>query len=166
MDLVLDERRRGPGDDRYGWQPFARDERFNDGGWSPLRVDDASIYIRVRLDGVEVARVELDELVDFSHFATAPQFDGALEIEFIEVASTHRRQGIGRAVVNALVARYPDRRFVGFSEGADPFWASLGWDRYEHPEGVDYCRPLYIRPARRVTVPASGRRGWRRGVRG
>ncbi|PZF86111.1 GNAT family N-acetyltransferase [Jiangella anatolica] len=148
MDLELIEKRREPGEDGFGWQPFDRSEWFNPDWWNdPLLVDDASIYLQVRLDGVEVARVELDELVDFSHFTSAPQFESALEIEFIEVVSTHRRRGIGRAVVNGVIGRYPGRRFVAFSEGADPFWASLGWDRYEHPEGVDYWRPLYIQPA-------------------
>lgn len=149
MNFELIEKRRESGEGGFGWQPFDRSDRFNPDWWNdPLLVDDdASIYLQASVDGVEVARVELDELVDFSHLTTAPQFSGALEIEYIEVASTHRRRGIGRAVVNGVMARYPDRRFVAFSEGADPFWASLGWDRYEHPEGVDYWRPLYIQPA-------------------
>jgi ribosomal protein S18 acetylase RimI-like enzyme len=118
VDLDLIEKRLGPGDDKFDWRPFEQDGRFNDRWWNdPLMVDDDTIYVQVRLDGIEVARVDLDDLVDISHFTTAPQFDGALEIEFIEVASTHRRRGIGRAVVDGLVARYPDRRFVAFRRG-------------------------------------------------
>jgi hypothetical protein len=35
---------------------------------------------------------------------------------------------------------------VVFSEEADGFWASLGWERYDYPEEPGY-RALFIQPA-------------------
>jgi hypothetical protein len=32
------------------------------------------------------------------------------------------------------------------SEEADDFWASLGWDRYDHREGPTRYRPLFVAP--------------------
>jgi ribosomal protein S18 acetylase RimI-like enzyme len=82
-----------------------------------------------------VARVELDSAVHVDHYEAAPHLGPtALEIQFIEVSSRFRRSGIGTEVVRELAARNPGRRLVAFSE-ADEFWASLGWYRYDHPEG-------------------------------
>ena len=41
-------------------------------------------------------------------------------------------EGIGSAVVRLLQDDHPGRRLVAFSEGAEGFWSSVGWDRYEH----------------------------------
>lgn len=57
----------------------------------------------------------------------------ALQIEMIEVHAEHRLRGIGTSAVSALIEAFPDRRLVAFSE-AHGFWASLKWDRFEHPE--------------------------------
>lgn len=149
MDLELIEKRRESGKDRFVWQPFERSERFNHGWWNhPLRVDDASIYLQVQLGGVEVARVELDDRADFTHEFGAPRLGAvALEIQFIEVAPAYRGKGVGTQVIALLSAVNPGRRLVAFSEQADEFWASLGWERYEHPEQAPWRRPLYIQPA-------------------
>jgi len=38
-------------------------------------------------------------------------------------------------------------RLFAYSEEAHGFWASLGWDRFDHPEGPQFHRPLFIQPA-------------------
>ncbi|ARK06964.1 hypothetical protein B8281_15905 [Cellulosimicrobium sp. TH-20] len=128
------------------WYPFGPNRAFTEEWWNELaEADDQSRYIEVRADGVEVARVELDESVSFDFYIGAPTLGRmALEVQFIEVAADHRRRRIGLSVVNALAERHPDRRLVAFSEGADRFWASLGWTRYEHSDGCS--RPLFIQP--------------------
>lgn len=69
-----------------------------------------------------------------------------LEIQYIEVATAARERGVGTDVVEALAERHPDRRLLAHSEGADGFWASLGWDGLDHPEGQQFHRPLFIQP--------------------
>jgi GNAT superfamily N-acetyltransferase len=60
--------------------------------------------------------------------------------------AAHQRQGIGTAVIRALIAEYPDRRLVAFSEDADQFWASLGWARFVNADSSEVFRPLFIQP--------------------
>jgi GNAT superfamily N-acetyltransferase len=98
-------------------------------------------------DGVEVARVELDDDAGINPtYANVPTIGPErLEIQYIEVATAARERGIGARVVQALAERHPDRRLMAYSEGADGFWASLSWDRFDHPEG-QFHRPLFIQP--------------------
>jgi ribosomal protein S18 acetylase RimI-like enzyme len=130
---------------QYGWERFKEHEGFNERWWSAYRFAPAgSTFFEIRCAGVEVARLQLVEGVHFAGYVDAPDLgDTGLEIAFVEVASDCRRQGIGRRLVALLYARYPKRRLFGFSEGADDFWSSLGWDRYER---AGLWRPLYIQP--------------------
>lgn len=128
-----------PFDDHCGYTP----EWWN----RPMGEADRTQFIQVLRDGAEVARVELDEVVGIDHYARVPALaERALEIQFIEVKDEERRLGIGTEVVRALVARYPNRRLVAYSEGGDGFWSSLGWERYEHPTEPQLYRPLFIQP--------------------
>jgi hypothetical protein len=57
-------------------------------------------YIQVLEDGVEMARVELDEEVGIEHYADVPAIGAErLEIQFIEVATAVRGRGVGTRVV-------------------------------------------------------------------
>ncbi|GAB2829177.1 hypothetical protein GCM10027176_36720 [Actinoallomurus bryophytorum] len=149
MDLILIEKRRGPDDDRYSWQPFASSEEFNDRWWNNIKLfGDTATYLEVHRAGTEVARVELDEHVYIEHYLDVPPLgDTALEVQLIEIHKEQRRQGIATEVVRLLARTHPTRRLVAFSEEADQFWDTLGWRRHEHPEGSLHMRPLYIQPA-------------------
>ena len=149
MNLVLRDLRRGPGDDKYVWMPFEVNDQFNGEWWDRVPyLDDDPHYVQVLLDGVEVARVELDHGFRGSEHVDAPKLGAsALEIQFIEVAVSQRRQGIGAEVVRLLVERHSDHRLLAMSEDADDFWASLGWRRYDHPDGPHQYRPLFVAPA-------------------
>lgn len=143
VDLVLIEKRRGS-DDRSLWQPFVNNEGFTEYWWSGTVTYD-STFLEVRSEGIEVARVELDEHVHIEHYLDVPLLgDVALEIQLIEVHKEHRRQGIATEVLRLLAQAHPERRLVAFSEEADQFWDSLGWRRHEPPETL--MRPLYIQP--------------------
>lgn len=148
MDLELIEKKRLSSESRYVWQRFEQSEHFNKRWWNEPRLfDDGATYFEVRLNGVEVARVELDDRADFAHEFGAPRLGAiALEIQFIEVAPAHRGKGVGTQVIALLSAANPSCRLVAFSEEADGFWASLGWERYEHPEQAPWRRPLYVQP--------------------
>lgn len=113
----------------------------------PVHGDSQSTFLRVVESGEEVARVHLDDEVWIDHYAGVPSLGAAgLAVQFIEVHTGRRLRGIGHEVIRRLSARHPDRRLIAFSEGADGFWSSLGWDRHLHadPEMAPRCRPLYI----------------------
>ena len=152
MSLTLVELERPEGE-RF-WFPFTYEEAglgFTDQWWhhGPVHPGSTSIYLRVLENNTEVARVELDNEVEFDHYADVLTLGTtALEIQFIEVHVDHRGRGIGHEVIDLLRDDYPDRRLVAFSEGADRFWSSLGWRRHLHadPEEAPYFRPLFIQP--------------------
>ncbi|MFY1659424.1 GNAT family N-acetyltransferase [Micromonospora sp. WMMD1274] len=153
MSLTLVELDRPVGE-RF-WFPFTYEEAglgFNNQWWydGPVYPHSKSIFLRVLENNNEVARVHLDnEVGTIDHYADVPPLGAtALEIQFIEVHDDHRGRGIGHAVIDLLHNRYPDRRLVAFSEGADGFWSSLGWRRHLHadPEEAPFRRPLFIQP--------------------
>lgn len=149
MNLELRDVRRAAGDDKYVWTPFEPNQEFNPDWWDrPPYLDDNPHYVGAFLDGVEVARVQLDHDFRGSKHVGAPKLgDRAMEIQFIEVAESHRRQRVGAEVVRLLVEGYPDNRLLAMSEDADEFWAALGWDRYDHRDGPHRYRPLFVAPA-------------------
>jgi GNAT superfamily N-acetyltransferase len=151
---ILVDRRRDPGDDKYTWVPFEPSDQFTSAWWDdPPYLDDDPWFVQALLDGEDVARVNLDPEVHIDHYAGVPDLGGSgLEIAFFEVSAAHQRRGIGTAVIRSLVAEHPDRRFVAFSEEADEFWVSLGWERFLNATDPDHYRPLFIQPGPR---PAS-----------
>lgn len=137
LELVELERRR----------PYAQHDGFNAKWWQKMRAGSNHRYLQARLNGVEVARVLLDEVVHIDYYVDTPQLGTtALQIELIEVSEKYRRRGIGREVVDRLAQLHPDRRLVAFSEGADEFWHSLKWRRHERREDPEHCQPLFIQP--------------------
>jgi GNAT superfamily N-acetyltransferase len=126
--------------------PYTQHDGFNADWWRP-RAGDNLRHVQVRRDGVEVARVLLDEVVHIDYYVDTPPLGAtALQIELIEVSGKHRLQGIGREVVRRLAQLHSDRRLVAFSEGADEFWQSLGWQRHERRIDPESCQPLFIHP--------------------
>jgi GNAT superfamily N-acetyltransferase len=148
MTLRLVVRCKGPDEERYSWRPFEPNEHFTDEWWDRANLfGDDDTYIQATLDGAEVGRVHLDEQVWTSHYAGAPDLGAvALEFQFIEIADDHRRSGIASELIGTIADMHPTRCLVAFSEDADEFWASLGWDRYDHPEGPDRYRPPFVQP--------------------
>ena len=133
---------------------FTHHEGFNPRWWSVYRDDARLTYVQVLHDGAEVARVLLDEIVGIEYYADAPALGAtALQIELLEVSEEFRLEGIGTEVVRHLAELHPERRLVAFSEGADDFWASLGWRCHKHRTDPDLCQLLYIHPERCSDLP-------------
>ena len=155
MALTLIEKRRG-GHDKYTWQPFQPNAGdFNTDWWERRQLTlDNPWYVQViDADGDEVARIELDDKgFETTYFVGAPRLGQArLEIQFFEVSSRRRGQGIGTQAVGLLTDMLPDRRLCALSMNADRFWSSLGWSRYEHveqTERVPQYSPLFVQPYR------------------
>ncbi|QNJ90997.1 GNAT family N-acetyltransferase [Mycolicibacterium fluoranthenivorans] len=135
---------------RSGTPPFPLRDGYKFGWRSLMRDPDKATYFEVLRDRTAVARVETDENSYFDCYVGVPSNlrITALEIQLIDVLEQHRRQGIGRAVIEDLSRMYPDRRLVAFSEDADEFWRHLGWDRFERrvddPRYPSASRPLYV----------------------
>lgn len=152
-ELEPHEERRGPHDNLYQWQPFGpgANGRFQKPHWWeeagdwPMR---GGWFFLVWLDGVEVARVKLNDngIGAWDDFGAPPleRAHGGLQIERFEVAADHHRRGVGTAAVHALGAHFPDRRLAAYAmDDAERFWGSLGWDRYDRDERSD---PLFVQP--------------------
>lgn len=151
-DLELHQHRRPADVTRYAWDPYPHDTHFTRDWWH--RTWDLGTRYSlwsVHRAGEEVARLELDTEVYYDHYTGVPELGpGILEIDFFEVSSRARGQGVGTATVDLLAQHFPERRLLAFSEEADRFWQSLGWARYDHPDGPSFYRPLFVAP-----------RGWR-----
>lgn len=147
-DLELIEHRLPAGVSRYQWQPYVRDDGFTYDWWHRMW-DLGRRYSlwSVLEDGVEVARIELDQEVHYDHYNGVPYLGpNVLEVDFFEVLSAVRGQGVGRAALELVAECNPGRRLVAFSEESDGFWAGLGWGRYDHPDGFPSYRPFFVAP--------------------
>ncbi|MFJ2840008.1 GNAT family N-acetyltransferase [Nocardia sp. NPDC087230] len=148
MDIELVDLRPGDGG---SLQPILFDDTagFNPDWWPRRSLRSPHPwFVQAFVGGDEVARVQLEEKVWLEAYTGNDQLnDSALKIQLLEVSQPVRRRGIGVSVVEALAERHPHRRLVAFSENADPFWSSLGWERYNHLSKKG-CQPLFIQPAR------------------
>lgn len=148
MDLELIDHRRGIGDDRWWAPPFDSAVNYQHPHWWNRQLGDEPWFVQVLAHGVEVARVELDDPgginPEYEHVPTLG--DERLEIQFIEVATAARGCTIGTHVLRGLVDRHRDRRLFAYSEQAHRFWTSVGWCRFDHSEGPQFNRPLFIQP--------------------
>lgn len=157
MPLDLVDHHRGSAD-TYSWMPpFDWSMAYvNERWWDEVRyyVDDPW-FVQVVEKGAEVARVEFDDPGDINPDYTGVPMIGPerLEIQFIEVTTAARGRNIGTQLVHMLAERHRERRLFAYSQDADRFWARLGWQRFDHPEG-DW-RALFIQPARVVLASQS-----------
>jgi hypothetical protein len=129
----------------FDWTAAYENERW----WDEVRYYvDEPWFGQVLEDGVEVARVELDDPGNINpDYTDVPTIGGErLEIQLIEVATAACGRGIGARVVQALAEQHRDRRLFAYSEGADRFWVRLGWEQFVHPDGG--YRTLFIQRPR------------------
>ena len=95
-------------------------------------------------------RVETPDLVEGYGGLLAPVGSGEADIQTIAVAPTARRQGLGRMMMQHLIAQARERRAKAVflevradNPGAEQLYADLGFDRiavrpqYYQPDGID-----------------------------
>lgn len=137
-------------DGRAVLSPFEASEDFTQECWQADEVIAASaadsFYSFLR-EGAEVARMLLvdpaETIVDYD----VPQdLADAVDIDFIEVASGYRGQGLGFRAVELVQQLFPGRTLVALPGGNEGFWESLGWQRYEHRQGAAHP-PLFVSPS-------------------
>jgi hypothetical protein len=158
MHLELIDHRPDANDDRWWARSFDSAVVYEHPHWWNRQLVNDPWFVQVLANGVEVARVELDDPGGIN-----PNYDGVptlgddrLEIQFIEVATAARGRRIGTTVVRCLADRHHDRRLFAYSEEADRFWASIGWEPFYDPGPGPVGRTLFIQPM--VGRPAAGGR--------
>lgn len=135
---------------RWSRSPFELNPNYQHEWWNRLPHVDSREYpfYSARIDGAEVARVQLEKTLNFEHYRRARLYRAdALGIARIEVDATIRLRGIGREVVAAIATKFPQPRLVAFSEGADGFWEdALRWERFD-PDSGPGRGPMFVAPA-------------------
>lgn len=132
--------------------PFERSADFREGWWDnvPRAYDNGDMeFLSFRIADSEVARARISlNKQPGSDYGVPWLASGYAELERLEVASRYRqpRTGIGTRAIQAVIDRHRDVGLLAYSEGADGFWDTLGWHRFEHPDGMPSGRPLYVRP--------------------
>lgn len=104
------------------WNPSPR-SHFTSGWWGPEgNLNGMERWVALRRGSDEVARCKYT------------LSNAELEIQAIEVAANVRREGIGRAMVQAIRDRHPEPRMSALSwdHTSHRFWESIGWIRREH----------------------------------
>lgn len=110
--------------------------------------DDQARALFSFMDGdEEVARASVDvgARVDGDGYDRLSGVIVVHDIDFFEVASHRRREGVGRAAIMLLGAHYPATVLIAFSEEADAFWANIGWELHPRTDRSDMYRPLFAR---------------------
>jgi GNAT superfamily N-acetyltransferase len=150
MTLKLVDLRPAASDGRWWTPPFDSTVDYEHPHWWNRQVGDEPWFVQVLEHGTEVARVEFDDPGGINpNFEGVPKLgDERLEIQFIEVASASRRRGIGTRLVHRLGDLHSDRRLFAYSEGADGFWDSLGWEPFYDLRPGPAGRTLFIQHAR------------------
>lgn len=148
MYLELIDHRRVPANDRWWTPPFDWAVVYEHPHWWNRQLGDDPWFVQVLESGVEVARVELDDPGGINpRYMNVPELGyERLEIQFIEVALAARGRRIGTRVVRSLADRHPDRRLFAYSEEADRFWASVGWEPFYDPGPGPVGRTLFVQP--------------------
>jgi len=137
--------------DSLGELDFPESPEYNDRWWSGIERPSSlkRIWFSATIDEAEVARIFVEERVSIDEDYGVPRTRRAqlLEIPFFEVAVSYRGMGIGKRVIDLITDSEPTATFAAFSEDADGFWASLGWNRFirsDHEERPSMYRPLYM----------------------
>lgn len=116
--------------------------------WDAMPTDDSSAFIYSALrEGEEVARaLVLTQPLQLVGYAVPAELLST-ELEHIEVRRGRHREGIGRALLNELVARHGRLYALASPEGVE-FYRSLGWEEFHRAEGQSPAyAELFISPA-------------------
>ncbi|WP_185982217.1 hypothetical protein [Arthrobacter sp. KBS0703] len=65
-------------------------------------------------------------------------------IHSFEVSEDHRRRALGTDALQLIADRYEGTPLEAFSAGAEKFWGSLGWARYEHTTEPGHSHPMFV----------------------
>ncbi|MFC5177335.1 GNAT family N-acetyltransferase [Nocardioides taihuensis] len=146
FDFIEHQRPPGPA---YLWRPFGdgrrSDPNFNARWWSERNFLDTSRLLSVEVNGVELARIEIDRVPHLASSQGASHLGLVREIHYLEVSRAHVGQGLGTEIVGWLEAEFSDARLIASTDSAVGFWASLGgWELVDHADGIRGDWALYV----------------------
>lgn len=128
--------------------PFEASEDFTQACWQAdevIATSPTDLFYSFILAGEEVVRMIVVDHPELDPGYGVPEASDGLEIDFIEVAQGHLRQGLGTQAIGLLLRQHPGRAvFARPPEGEDAFWHSLGWEHVRHAENGDYP-PLFLK---------------------
>lgn len=135
-----------------GWKsPFPPNaEGFTSQWWDmPVRSKNpnANEFYHWTMDGREVARALVkpgEKIFDRYEGIYAP-FELVCNLQFFEVKGDLRIRGIGREAIRQLEIEFFDQTLIAFSEQADRFWRSVGWQLCPRVDHDPRYRPLFVR---------------------
>jgi ribosomal protein S18 acetylase RimI-like enzyme len=129
------------------YKPFSESDDFTDGWWDDAiyGFEPTQHFYSFFVGQHEVARAEIELQDVLNPEYEQPAHPGPYAvIHFFEVSEDHHRKGYGTEAIQQLADRYEAMPLVVFSEDADEFWGSLGWDRHEHTTEPEHSRPMYV----------------------
>lgn len=128
--------------------PFEASEEFTQACWQANEVIAASpsdLFYSSTIAGEEVVRLIVVDQPEVDPGYGVPEAGDGLEIDFMEVAESRRRQGFGTQAIELLRRQHPGRTvFARPPETEEAFWQSLGWDHVRHSRNADYP-PLFLK---------------------
>jgi hypothetical protein len=128
--------------------PFEASEDFEQACWQAdeaIAASASDLFYTFTLAGKETVRMIVVDHPELDPGYGVPEAAEGLEIDFMEVASGYRRQGLGTQAIGLLRRQHPGRTvFARPPESEDPFWHSLGWDHLRHTQNGDYP-PLFLK---------------------
>lgn len=146
FDFIEHQRPAGP---TYLWRPFgdgrSSDPNFNAPWWSERNFVDASRLFSVEVDGMEVARIEIDREPHLASNQGASHLGLVREIHYLEVSQAQVGQGLGTEIVGWLATEFNDAPLIASTDSAMGFWLSLdGWERVGHAHGLHGDWVLFV----------------------
>lgn len=133
--------------------PFeAKAPGFTDSWWDRHTMSQERFeyeHFTFRLGGDEVVRVETKPRSRLSSSYVGLDTQRLfVEVLFFEVRDGFRKRGYGPEAVQWLTGHYATERLFAFSENADGFWQSVGWECHARTdgEGWPHYRPLFVSP--------------------
>jgi GNAT superfamily N-acetyltransferase len=113
--------------------PFEASEDFTQACWQAdevIATSPSDLFYSFTRDGEEVVRLIVVDHPELDPGYGVPEAGDGLEIDFMEVAQGHRRQGFGTQAIELLRRQHPGpTMFARPPESEDAFWRSLGWER-------------------------------------
>ena len=128
--------------------PFEASEDFEQACWQAnefITTSPNDLFYTFTRAGEEVVRMIVVDHPELDPGYGVPEAAEGLEIDFMEVASGYRRQGLGTQAIELLRRQHSARTvFARPPESEDAFWQSLGWEHVRQSQNGDYP-PLFLK---------------------
>lgn len=132
----------------WDWPDYPMSEEFTMPYWTDRvgRGQDHT-WMSVMIGSTEVARVMVEPRTVFGRLYSVDTDRPIMELVFLEVATSWRRQKVGTLLLAKLGKRYPHHVLAAVSEDteSDGFWDAVRWSRHEHSI-FPASRRVYIAP--------------------